>query len=181
MHAQNIETYLADLGQALQNLRVQRPVRILVVGGAFMLTQLRNRPTTNDVDIVLKDVDDPTTSPLYQTFKAAVRVVASSNRIPVTWINDVIGDFLRHASVVPEGILWRHYGMLEVYIPEVEYILALKLLAGRQKDRNDIQALCQHLKIRTRHQAQQLVDRYIPNKQLQQLNDLDDTLNDVFP
>ena len=181
MHAQDIETYLADLGQALQQLRVQRPVRVLMVGGAFMLTQMHNRPTTNDVDVVLKDVDDPMTSPLYRTFKAAVRAVASSNRIPVTWINDLIGDFLRNASVVPEGILWRHYGMLEVYIPEAEYMLALKLLAGRPKDRNDIQALCQRLNVRTRPQAQQLVDRYIPNKQLQQLNHLDDTLNDVFP
>jgi hypothetical protein len=34
---------------------------------------------------------------------------------------------------------------------------------------------------RTREQAQRLVDRYIPNKQVQQLNDLDDTLSDVFP
>jgi hypothetical protein len=181
MHAQNIETYLADLGQALQDLRVQRPIRILLVGGAFMLTQVSNRPTTNDVDVVLKDINDPMTSPLYQIFKAAVRAVANSNRIPITWINDLIGDFLRNASVVPEGVLWRHYGMLEVYIPEAEYILALKLLAGRPKDRNDTQALCQRLKVRTRRQAQQLVDRYIPNKQLQQLNNLDDTLDDVFP
>jgi hypothetical protein len=181
MHAQNIETYLADLGQALQDLRVQRPIRILLVGGAFMLTQVRNRPTTNDVDVVLKDIDNPMTSPLYQIFKAAVRAVANSNRIPVTWINDLIGDFLRNASVVPEGVMWRHYGMLEVYIPEAEYILALKLLAGRPKDRNDTQALCQRLKVLTRHQAQQLVDRYIPNKQLQQLNNLDDTLDDVLP
>jgi len=181
MHAQDIETYLADLGQALQDSRVQRPIRILLVGGAFMLTQVRNRPTTNDVDVVLKDIDDLTASPLYQIFKAAVRAVANSNQIPVTWINDLIGDFLRNASVVPEGVLWQHYGMLEVYIPEAEYILALKLLAGRPKDRNDTQALCQRLKVRTRHQAQQLVDRYIPNKQLQQLNHLDDTLNDVFP
>jgi hypothetical protein len=80
-----------------------------------------------------------------------------------------------------KGVLWRHYGMLEVYIPEAEYILALKLPAGRPKDRNDTQALCQRLKVRTRRQAQQVVDRYIPNKQLQQLNNLDDTLNDVFP
>ncbi len=44
MHAQDIETYLAALGQALQDLRAQRPMRILLVGGAFMLTQVRNRP-----------------------------------------------------------------------------------------------------------------------------------------
>ena len=71
--------------------------------------------------------------------------------------------------------------MLDVYIPPGDYILALKLLAGRQKDWDDIYALCQHLKIRTRKQAQQLVDRFIPNKQVQQINDLDDKLNLFFP
>ena len=146
-----------------------------------MLTQVRNRPTTNDVDVLLKDIDDTTTSPLYRTFKAAVRTVASRNQIPSTWINDVIGDFLRDTGTVPQGTLWRRYVMLEVYVPPGEYILALKLLAGRQKDRDDIYALCQQLKIRTRKQAQQLVDQYIPNKQVQQINDLDDTLNFFFP
>jgi hypothetical protein len=71
--------------------------------------------------------------------------------------------------------------MLEVYVPPGEYILALKLLAGRQKDRDDIDALCQQLRIRTPEQARQLVDRYIPNKQVQQINNLDDTLNFFFP
>ena len=66
-------------------------------------------------------------------------------------------------------------------LPTSDYILALKLLAGRQKDRDDIYTLSQQLKIRTREQAQQLVDRYIPNKQVQQINDLDDKLNLFFP
>ena len=181
MRAQDIETYLADLGQQLQHMEIQQPVRILMVGGGYMLTQFNNRPTTNDVDVLLKDVDDRVTSPLYQTFKTAVRAVAARNQIPLTWINDVIGDFLRDTSVVPQGSLWRTYALLEVYIPPSEYILALKLLAGRPKDRGDIQVLCQKLHIRTRKQAQQLVDQYIPNKQVQQINNLDKTLNLLFP
>ncbi len=140
-----------------------------------------NRPTTNDIDVLLKDVADTTTSLLYRTFKEAVHAVAHRNRIPGNWINDVISDFLRDTSSVPQGTLWRRYAMLEVYIPPDEYMLALKLLAGRQKDRDDIYALCQQLKIRSRQQAQQLVDRYIPNKQVQQINDMDNTLNFFLP
>ena len=181
MQAQDIETYLADLGQELQNQGVRQPVCILMIGGAFMLTQIHNRPTTNDIDVLLKDIDDATTSPLYQTFRAAVRIVASRNHLPNSWINDVIGDFLRDTSIVPEGVLWPTYVVLDVYIPSSEYILALKLLAGRQKDEEDIQALCQQLKIQTREQGQELVDRYIPDKQVQQLNRLDKTLKVVFP
>ncbi len=136
---------------------------------------------TNDIDVLLKDIDDTTTSSLYATFKAAVRTVSGRNQIPGTWINDLIGDFLRDLGTVPQGSLWRRYAMLEVYVPPGEYILALKLLAGRQKDRDDIDALCQQLRIRTPEQARQLVDRYIPNKQVQQINNLDDTLNFFFP
>src|SRR6185437_2273400 len=99
------------------------------------------------------------------------------NQIPGNWINDLIGDFLRDLGTVPQGTLWQRYAMLEVYIPPSEYILALKLLAGRQKDRDDIYTLCQQLKIQTPEQAQQLVDQYIPNKQVQQINNLNGTLN----
>lgn len=180
MQAQDIELYLADLGQELYNMGVSSPVRILMVGGAFMLTQMHSMRMTKDVDVLLKDIDDPTTSPLYKVFKTAVRVVASRRQVPTTWINDLIGDFLRDLGTAPNGVLWRTYVALEVYVPEAEYILALKLLAGRQKDNEDIRLLCQQIPIRTRNEAQQLVDRYIPKK-VQQVNNLDDTLDDLFP
>jgi len=181
MQAQDIEAHLADLGQELQDLGVEYPIRVLMIGGAFMLTQVHNRPTTKDVDVLLKDVDDPTVSLLYQTFKTAVQAVASRNRISITWINDMIADFLRNVGAVPEGVLWRTYAMLEVYIPPDDYILALKLLANRQKDQEDILALCQQLRIQTSEQAQQIVDRYVPEKEVQQLSGLDKTLRILFP
>jgi hypothetical protein len=181
MHVQDIENYLAELGQELQNQSLQRPIRILLVGGAFMLTQIHNRSSTNDVDVLLIDEDNSTTSPRYQNFRAAVRSVARKKKLPSNWLNDIMGDFLRDTGTAPDGTLWRTYTMLEVYIPPSDYILALKVFAGRPKDRDDIDALCQQLLIRTRQQAQQLVDRYIPNKQIQQLNQLDDTLDEMFP
>jgi hypothetical protein len=181
MQAQEIERYLAELGQELQNLGVQYPIRILLVGGAFMLTQIHNRSTTNDVDVLLKDGEDSAASPRSRIFRSAVRAVARKHKLPSNWLNDIMGDFLRDTGTAPEGTLWRTYPMLEVYIPPSNYILALKLFAGRPKDRDDIYSLCQQLHIRTRKQAQRLVDRYIPNKQVQQLNHLDDTLDDLFP
>jgi len=80
-----------------------------------------------------------------------------------------------------EGVLWQTYGMLEVYIPPREYILALKLLANRKKDQKDILALCQQLNVQTREQAQQVVDRYVPDKEVQQLSNLNKTLSILFP
>lgn len=181
MKVEDIESALAALGQELQHLGVHKPIHLLLVGGAYMLTQIGNRLSTNDVDVLLKDVEFSTTSPLSQTFHAAVRAVARQQGLPNTWLNDLIGDFLRDTGTAPEGTLWRSYGMLAVYVPPSEYILALKLFAGRPKDREDIASLCQVLQIRTRTQAQQLVDRYIPNKQIQQFNHLDETLDEWFP
>ena|SRR5437868_9668521 len=106
MQAQDIVTYFAELGQELQH-----PIRILLIGGAYMLIQVHNRPTTNDIDVLLKDIDDTTTSPLYRTFKAAARAVASRNHLPNTWINDLVGDFLRNTGTVPQGTRWRRYAM----------------------------------------------------------------------
>ena len=90
VQAREIETYLADLGQQLQQMGVPQPVRLLLIGGAFMLTQLHSRRATNDVDVLLVDIDDPANSPLYQTFKAAVRAVASRNRLPVNWLDTTL-------------------------------------------------------------------------------------------
>lgn len=78
MQEADIELYLADLGQELQGLGLLQPIRILMVGGAFMLTQLHNRPSTQDIDVLLKDIADPAGSTLYQTFKSAVRMIASN-------------------------------------------------------------------------------------------------------
>ncbi|MDQ2715661.1 MAG: DUF6036 family nucleotidyltransferase [Chloroflexota bacterium] len=181
MQAEDIEAYLAELDQELQQRGIQQTIRILLIGGAFMLTQLHNRPSTSDVDILFQGDVDPMTSPLYPSFKMAVRAVAKRHQMPSNWLNDLVGDFLQGESRIPEGIVWRQYTVLVVSIPPQEYILALKLLAGRQKDRDDIEALCQQLHIQTAHQAQQIIDRYIPNKQLQQVSDVAKTLDSLFP
>ena len=180
MQAEEIETHLAELGQELQEMGLPHPIRILLVGGAFMLTQIRNRQATDDIDIVFKDVKDTTTPWLYRTFKAAIRAVAIKDNLSEIWLNDVIGDFLRDLGNVPEGKLWRTFDKLEVYLPPEEYLLALKLLANRPKDQEDINALMRRLQVQTREQAQRLIDRYIPDLQLQQMNSVEETLTDFF-
>lgn len=130
-----------------------------------MLTQVGNRASTQDIDVVLKDVVDTTTSILYREFKSAIRAVARKNNIPETWLNDIISDFLLDIGNVPEGTLWKRYDALEVYLPSKDYILALKLLAGRPKDRDDIISLSQLLQIRPakRHNGY-LTDTFLRNR-----------------
>lgn len=61
---------------------------------------------------------------------------------------------------------WKTFSNLAVYIPELEYILALKLFSGRPQDDRDIQALSQRLHISTKAQAWAIVNLCIPDTQL---------------
>lgn len=180
MQAKEIEAYLAELGQELQTLGVGQPIRILLIGGAFMLTQARSRRTTEDIDFVLKDEEEASAGQIPRVFKAAIRAVAARHDLPGNWINDMAGDFIHNTGPLPEGKLWRRFGQLEIFVPQKEYVLALKLLAGRPKDKPDIEDLCRQLKVRTREQAQRIVDRYVPDTRLQQVYGLERTLTIFF-
>ncbi|GAC1568174.1 MAG: hypothetical protein NVS3B14_16550 [Ktedonobacteraceae bacterium] len=62
------------------------------------------------------------------------------------------------------------------------YILACKLMAGRpDKDDADIAVLCMNLGVRTREQAQGLVNRFFPDPYKHNLHMLRTTLSRLFP
>ena len=74
-------------------------------------------------------------------------------------MNDVVAAFT--PPLPAEAlVLWRDSPNLQIYVPSAECMLALKLLAGRPRDAEDITALRAQLAIHTREQAQALVDRY---------------------
>ncbi len=62
---------------------------------------------------------------------------------------------------MPRGTLWKQYGPLHVYVPPTEFMFALKILAGREKDLADCRLLLPQTRIRTRRQAQRVIDRYV--------------------
>ncbi len=82
---------------------------------------------------------------------------------------------------MPKGKLWKKFGPLEVRVPPADFILAHKLLAGREKDARDIRMLFDILGIRTRKQAQKIVDKYIKDKGFQDFHNLQGKLDDLFP
>ena len=57
MEARDIERYLVDLGAALKNRGVKKPLRMMLIGGAYMLL-LENAPrSTEDIDIFWLEED----------------------------------------------------------------------------------------------------------------------------
>jgi hypothetical protein len=82
---------------------------------------------------------------------------------------------------IPEGTLWLKHGMLEVFVPEPQYVLALKLLAGRDKDMEDIQALLRRLRIKRRSRVEKLLQQYVDADMLaDEREKIDKLLNDLF-
>ena len=52
MNAKDIERYLSLVGKELVELDVQELIKLLMIGGSFILTQIRNRSATGDIDTV---------------------------------------------------------------------------------------------------------------------------------
>jgi hypothetical protein len=181
MEGQEIEIYFQHLGDELEQRGFTEPVRIMVVGGAFMLLAVKSRKSTEDVDVVLMDIPD-STNPTSQTkaFQAAVRGVASKHKLKRKWLNDDVAYFIRDMAPNPEPLLWRKFKNLHVYLPPQEYILALKLMVYRLKDMNDIEALCKELNVTTREQAQAIVDHFVLDRRWQEEYMLEDTLDELF-
>jgi hypothetical protein len=160
MDSRQIEHYLGFLGQKLDEM--QTKASIILLGGALMVTQIGNRKSTQDIDVVIATNDQRT----YQTIQQAIQLVAEEEKLSSAWMNDDVTIIVDQIGKPKAPRHWKTFSNLTVYIPELEYILALKLFSGRPQDDRDIQALSQRLHISTKIQAWSIVSVYIPDTQL---------------
>ncbi len=58
MKAEEIKNYLSQLGQELVNAGVEKPIHILLIGGAYMLLIANSPRSTDDVDFFWLEGDD---------------------------------------------------------------------------------------------------------------------------
>lgn len=180
MNAEDIETYLTQLGQELLKRGLQEPVHLLLIGGAYMLLLTNTSRNTDDIDIFWLEEEEGLQRAL-RPFHDAVNAVAVANQIDPDWLNYMTQLLLYDLVVVPEGNLWKTYGPLHIYTPPQEYILALKMFAGREKDIEDCRILLQQETITTRQQAQVLLDSYIlPDAQQNNIETIEGSLNTLF-
>lgn len=179
MQAKDIEKYLTQLGQELANQGLQKPIRVLIVGGAYMLlfAKMNNRPT-DDIDVLFLDKEQLQRDLLTSTTQAIAR--KHQRALNNKWLNADAADLLAALGPIPEGHPWRNFGPLEIHIPNAEYILAVKLISTRDKDLTDAQYLCNYLQIRTKEQARVLVHTYIEHpEELYEICDLEGNLTSI--
>src|SRR5260370_16687992 len=159
MEAGDIERYLAELGAELKNRGIKKPVRILLIGGAYMLLFANAPRSTKDIDIFWLDQDGLQRA--YAPLRESVQAIKQKHDLDADWLNYLAQMLMYDEVIVPDGKLWKRFGPLHVYAPPREYILALKIAAGRDKDLADCAILLSKTRIRTREQAQQVVERYL--------------------
>lgn len=180
MRAEEIEKYLVQLGQELVDRGVEKPLRVLMIGGAYMLLLAHAPRTTDDVDIFWLE-EEETLQQAIDVLRAGIQNVAEANQIEPDWFNYMSHLLLFDSVIIPKGKLWKKFGSLYIYIPPKEYILALKIIAGREKDIKDGTILLKQTKIKTLEQVQQLLDRYIPlATQRQNADEIQESLNALF-
>jgi hypothetical protein len=153
LNRDDIEHYLQMLGQELA--AQQRTGAIFLVGGAVMILTIGNRNSTRDIDASFVS-ETP-------AIRAAVEQIAQREGLPSDWLNDAAKGFLYTS---PPVSLWKHYPGLDIYLPGLDYILAMKIVAGRLRDLNDARALIQHLKLNAPQEVLDILKRYVPAQYL---------------
>jgi len=179
MQARDIERYLVDLGAALKNRGVKKPLRMMLIGGAYMLL-LENAPrSTEDIDIFW--LEEEAFERMREVVSACMLDVARKHMLPPNWFNFLTQVILMQDIYIPDGTLWKRFGPLHIYIPPREYILALKMTAGRPKDLDDCAILLPKTAIQTIEQAQELLNTYIlPEAQEEHGEQIEKSLDILF-
>lgn len=180
MDARDIELYLTELGVELKNRGIKKPIHLMIIGGAYMLAYEHMSRTTRDIDIFWLETDE------FQNMRGIVSecmlAVARKRRLRHDWFNFLTQAIIQRDILIPNGKLWKKFGPLHILVPPREYILALKILAGRDKDIADCGIILPQTRIKTRQQAQQLLDQYVlPEAQEKQAEQIRESLEKLFP
>ncbi|MBE6772935.1 MAG: hypothetical protein E7544_01800 [Ruminococcaceae bacterium] len=128
---ENLDLYLKELGKEYRKLVGKgMPSEIILIGGAAILANYGFREMTTDVDAVIKAAS---------SMKEAINKVGDKFNLPNGWLN---ADFMKTASYTPKLSAYSvHYkefsNVLQVRTVSAEYLIAMKLMAGR-KYKNDL-------------------------------------------
>jgi hypothetical protein len=153
MEREEIVAYLEELNTELARMDVVG--ELCLYGGAVMCVVYQARPSTKDVDAIFQ--------PTSQMRQAAARVAERHDLRP-DWLNDAVKGFVvQHAQRVLFDLT-----NLKVYVPEPDYLLAMKTLAARVEgtDPEDVRFLINLLDLRSADEVFAVLERYYPRQRI---------------
>lgn len=126
---------------------------IFLVGGAAMALAYDARRATRDIDAVFQPKDE-----VY----SAAAAVAARHDLPSDWLNDGVKGFLPGDD--PQARPAYESAALRVDVASPRYLLAMKLLAARDEDVEDIVALYRLCGFTTVAEGLDLVESAYPGR-----------------
>lgn len=128
---ENLDSYLRELAKEFRKRNgIRMPAEIILIGGASILINYGFREMTYDMDAIIKSSG---------TMKEAINTVGDRLGLPVGWLNT---DFIKTTSYTPRLVEYSKYyktfsNILQIRTVSAEYLIAMKLMAGRQY-KNDL-------------------------------------------
>lgn len=149
---------LTEVADILRRRRVV--AQVYVVGGAAMALGYDSERHTVDVDARVLDG--------YDHLIKAAHQVAERRGLLTSWFNEAAVPFMSKVKDARPLVVFDHPA-LRVFAASPEHLLAMKILASRPDDEADIRTLLGILNIRTSAEAVEIVGRYFPSDDLNDL------------
>ena len=144
-----------ELSEELRFTRTR--AQIYIVGGAAMSLAFARDRTTRDVDARIDTGHSRLTE--------AVRTIGRKYELGDTWLNDQATTAIPRETDTRARTLYES-PYLTVTGASARHLLAMKLLAARDADRQDIATLVDHLEIEEPEQAIRIFDDLFPEERL---------------
>lgn len=149
-----IEHAFRRLGERLARRGVVADIYVL--GGAAMALAYDSRRATRDIDAVFKP---------HGIVLEEARAVAAELSLPGWWLNEQASAYVAPGGDPGAPRVFDHRG-LRVSAASPRHLLAMKILAARERDVADIRLLVEHLGLTSADQALGVCSKIFPNEQI---------------
>jgi len=123
---ENLNTYLKELGKEFRKLNGTKvPAEIVLIGGAAILAHYGFRETTYDIDAIILSS---------AAMKEAANHVGDKLGLPSGWLNTDFMNTRSYSDRLSEvSVYYKTFSnILTVRIVSAEYLIAMKLMSGRE-------------------------------------------------
>jgi len=123
---ENLDTYLKELGKEFRKLNGAKvPAEIILIGGAAILANYGFRETTYDIDAIIL---------ASAAMKDAINHVGDKLGLPNGWLNTDFKNTNSYSDKLIEvSVYYKTFSnILTVRIVSAEYLVAMKLMSGRE-------------------------------------------------
>jgi predicted nucleotidyltransferase len=129
---------------------------LYVFGGAAMALAYDSRRSTRDIDAVFKP---------HGVVLDEARAVADELGLPQWWLNEQASAYVAPGGDANAPRVFDHPG-LRVSAASPEHLLAMKVLAARRRDAEDIRFLVKHLNLTTADEVLALCAEVFPDEEV---------------